>query len=151
MIRKDELTYHLLLSVISLLKPYYKYKLNSLLRHDSNKWKCDHGNFETGMKEYYAVSLVSRLFIQLMMISSKVRFSRTTGVISCGKMYILDFSYGKCHTIHHKMNPRFFILQMSHHAAQNKSWSWHQNIVTLPVSYLNKCTYYLPIFQIKCI
>ena len=29
-------------------------------------------------------------------------------------------------------------VHISYHAAQNKSWSWHQNIVTLPISYLNK-------------
>ena len=31
MIRKDKLTYHLLIPVNSLLLPYYKYKLNSVL------------------------------------------------------------------------------------------------------------------------
>ena len=31
MIRKDKLTYHLLIPVNSFLLPYYKYKLNSLL------------------------------------------------------------------------------------------------------------------------
>ena len=40
---------------------------------------------------------------------------------------------------------------ISYHAAQNKSWSWHQNIMTLPISYLNKSTYYIPIFHIKSV
>ena len=42
-------------------------------------------------------------------------------------------------------------VRISYHAAQNKSWSWHQNIVTLPISYLNKSTSYVPIFHIKSV
>ena len=71
----------------------------------------------------------------LMLISSRVRV----------------FSYHNHSIMWHKTYPGLFILLMSYHAAQNTSWSQHQNIMTLPVSYMNKSTYYLSIFQIKSI
>ena len=42
-------------------------------------------------------------------------------------------------------------VRISYHVAQNKSWSWHQNIVTLPISYLTNSTNYVPIFLFKSI
>ena len=102
-----------------------------------DKCKRENWDFETGMKlitccflgfslvhtaddDFCIANAIPRGTKQiLMIISSKGQFSRTTSVISCSKMYILDCTYGKCQTIWHKRNPRFFILQMSHHAAQN--------------------------------
>ena len=60
------------------------------------------------------------------------------------------FLHHKCYTAQNSLINSSNVC-ISYHAAQNKSWSRHQNIVTLPISYVNKSTSNVPIFHIKSV
>ena len=120
-------------------------------------YKCKRNNwgFKTSIKIccFLGFSLVHTTDddLEFRFFASQMSYHVAQNILLIISSRVQIFLYLNCHTMWPKTNLGFFVSQMSYHVAQNTSWSRHQNIMTLPISYLNKSTYYLPIFQIKSV